>query len=78
MSAHIFVTEHPYYALTDAEGKFLLDHVPPGKYTLRVWQEGTPQLEKNSNTGFLTAKPREQSKQITVSARQTVTLNFEL
>lgn len=78
MSAHILVTEHPYYAVTDPEGNFVLDRVPPGKYMLRVWQEGTPQLEKNSNTGFLTAKPREQSKEITVSARQTVTVNFEL
>ena len=78
MSAHIFVTEHPYYAVTDADGNFSLENVPPGKYTLRVWQEGTPQLQKNSNTDFLTATPREQSKQITVEARQTVTLNFEL
>jgi hypothetical protein len=78
MSAHIFVTEHPYYAVTDAEGNFTLDQVPPGKYTVRLWQEGAPQLDKNSNTGFLTTKPREQSKQVNVSAGQTVTLNFEL
>jgi hypothetical protein len=78
MSAHIFVTEHPYFAVTDAEGNFLLDQVPHGNYKLRLWQEGTPQLEKNSNTGFLTAKPREQSKPVSVSSGQTVTVNFEL
>jgi hypothetical protein len=28
---------HPYYALTDAGGRFRLDHVPPGRYQLEVW-----------------------------------------
>jgi hypothetical protein len=78
MSAHIFVTEHPYYAVTDADGNYVLDQIPPGKYTVRLWQEGTAQLQKNSNTAFLTVKPREQSKQVTVPAGQTITLNFEL
>lgn len=78
MSAHIFIVEHPYYAVTDQGGNFTLDAVPPGNYTLRVWQEGTPRLESNSNTAFLTAKPRELSKPISVKPKQTVTVNFEL
>jgi hypothetical protein len=28
---------HPYHALTDAGGRFRLDHVPPGRYRLEVW-----------------------------------------
>jgi hypothetical protein len=28
---------HPYYALTDAAGRFRLDQVPPGRYQLEVW-----------------------------------------
>lgn len=40
MSAYIIVTEHPYYALTNAKGEFELKDVPEGTYTLRFWHEG--------------------------------------
>ncbi len=39
MQSWIVVAEHAYYAVTDSRGNFRLDGVPPGKYTLRVWQE---------------------------------------
>jgi hypothetical protein len=31
--------EHPYYALTGADGAFTLTDVPPGEYTLEAWHE---------------------------------------
>jgi len=39
MRAWIVVMEHPFYAVTGAEGEFTLPNVPPGKYTLNVWHE---------------------------------------
>jgi plastocyanin len=39
MAATIYVVEHPYYAVTDAAGKFDLKDVPPGTYTLVAWHE---------------------------------------
>ena len=33
-SAEVYSCEHPYYATTDAAGRFTLDGVPPGTYTL--------------------------------------------
>ena len=39
MRAWVVVAEHPFYAVTGANGEFVLDNVPPGKYTLKVWQE---------------------------------------
>jgi plastocyanin len=78
MSAHLVVAEHPYYTITNSDGAFVLENVPPGKYTVKLWHEGTPQLHKNSNTGFLTTKPHELSKPVSVSKKQTVTVNFEL
>jgi hypothetical protein len=35
--AWVVATPHPYYAVTDANGEFKLDEVPPGRYSLVVW-----------------------------------------
>lgn len=39
MRAAIFVASNPYYAVTDEEGKFAIDDVPPGTYTINIWHE---------------------------------------
>jgi hypothetical protein len=40
MNAYIMVAEHPYYAVTDVDGNYLIDDVPPGEYQLVMWHEG--------------------------------------
>ncbi len=39
MSAWAGVLDHPYFAVTDAAGKYEIKGVPAGKYTVKVWQE---------------------------------------
>jgi plastocyanin len=39
MHAYVFVADDPYHAVTGPDGRFTLDQVPPGTYTLRVWHE---------------------------------------
>jgi hypothetical protein len=39
MRSWVVVTEHPFYALSDADGRFRLDRLPPGRYKLRLWHE---------------------------------------
>ena len=39
MSAYIRVTDTPYYAVTDANGNFTIQGIPPGEYEIEVWQE---------------------------------------
>jgi hypothetical protein len=39
MSAYVHVFDHPFYAVTDAQGRFTIKDVPPGKYTLEYWHE---------------------------------------
>lgn len=39
MRAYLIVTEHPYTAVTNNNGRFSLDQVPAGEYTLRLWHE---------------------------------------
>jgi plastocyanin len=40
MSAYIVVIPSPYYTIvTDRFGKYKIENVPPGKYTITVWNE---------------------------------------
>ena len=39
MKAWIVVVDHPYAAVTDDEGRFAIDDVPPGTYEIVVWHE---------------------------------------
>ncbi len=39
MNAYVGVLDHPYYAVTDKEGKFDLPNLPPGTYTIEAWHE---------------------------------------
>jgi plastocyanin len=39
MKSYIFVFKNPYYAVTKKDGKFELDNLPPGTYTIEAWQE---------------------------------------
>ena len=37
---YIAVFDHPYFAVTEDDGSFKIDSLPPGKYTVNVWHEG--------------------------------------
>ena len=39
MRSTVYVTDHPYATLTDSEGRFAIQGLPPGDYTLKVWHE---------------------------------------
>ena len=41
MESWAMAVNNPYYALTDENGKFSLDQVPPGTYQLVVWHPQT-------------------------------------
>jgi len=41
MSAFILVFGHRYFTMTDDDGRYRLDNVPPGSYTAVAWNEGT-------------------------------------
>jgi plastocyanin len=41
MNAYILVFNHPFFAMTDSEGRYRIDNVPPGTYGVIAWNEGT-------------------------------------
>lgn len=45
-TAYIAVFDHPYFAVTAANGTFTIDAVPAGRYTVKVWHERTAVMEQ--------------------------------
>jgi hypothetical protein len=39
MLAYVFLTDNPYFAVTDVHGEYEIDNVPAGKYRVRIWHE---------------------------------------
>ncbi len=62
MTAWLIVQENPYYALTDENGKFTLEGVPAGTYTVQAWQESLGKA----------------TQEVTVSAGGEATADFAL
>ena len=42
MSAYILVFAHRYFAVTDREGRYRIDGVPPGTHSVMTWSESAP------------------------------------
>jgi plastocyanin len=62
MQGWILVADNPYYAITDKNGTFTIKDIPPGKYTLAVFQPYTGVRETP----------------VTVEAKKTSNVNVEL
>ena len=60
MNAFILVFAHPFFATTDADGRYRINNVPPGAYNVVAWNEG------------VTSEPRP----VTVGAGTVAELDF--
>lgn len=60
MRSYIGVLDHPYFAVSRADGTFSLPNLPPGTYTVAIWQE----------------KLGPQEQQITIAPQQHATVDF--
>ena len=87
MNAELLVVTHPYYAVTDEEGRFKLTGVPPGDYELMAWHEGWQLLRQEASFDVLTERrvarpvfsdPRTWEKKVTVSPNGTSVVNFTI
>ena len=41
MGAVVIALDTPYYAVSTHNGRILINHVPPGRYVLKAWYEGS-------------------------------------
>ena len=39
MGGNISVFDHPYFSMSDGQGRFEIAGLPPGQYTLETWHE---------------------------------------
>jgi hypothetical protein len=85
MNAEMLVVPHPYYAVTDAAGKFELSGVPPGKYEIVSWHEGWGVARQEGAIDVLTQRrvqrpiftePRTWEKSVNVEPNGTALVNF--
>jgi plastocyanin len=62
MEAFVVVLQNPFFAVTGADGRYSIDNVPPGTYSLAVWH----------------SKGKAQPKPVTVDAASPVVADFVL
>lgn len=57
MKGYVRVFDHPYYAVSDADGKFTIKLAPAGEYRLVVWHEGVGWGPGGKDGQKITIKP---------------------
>ncbi len=82
MDATIVVASHPYYAITDTNGAFRFEDVPPGTYTVVLWHEGVrivkKELEGEKVKKYIYEEPYVVRKSVVVPPQSAVKEEFAL
>ena len=51
MRAYLFVMDHPFFAVTDRHGHFIIKNLPAGEYTLAIWHEAFGEQKQKITVG---------------------------
>jgi hypothetical protein len=78
MRGWMITLDHPYTAVTDEDGHFTIDNIPPGKYKLTLWHE--PWVEKGRDKDGRPAygPPVTLTREVAVVANGSTPVEFEL
>jgi hypothetical protein len=84
MRGYLFVDDHPYYTRTDAQGRFRLERVPPGRYELVYWHPSwlEERHDRDPETSLVIRlafrPPVERRQQVEVPPQGNVAADFSL
>jgi hypothetical protein len=67
--AWVRVFDHPYYAVTDADGKFEIQGVPAGKYNIVMWHEETGWVNAGGKRGQTVTIPTGKAVEVNQKAK---------
>jgi hypothetical protein len=51
MKAFVFAMDHPYFSVSDEQGRFKISRLPAGQYTLAAWHEQLGEQEEKITVG---------------------------
>lgn len=87
MNGEILVVAHPYYAVTDKQGRYMLTDVPPGEYEVVAWHEGWNVVRQETLYDVMTelkvqrpvfSDPVTWSRKVTVAPNQSEEVDFSI
>jgi plastocyanin len=78
MAGWLVVHDSPYIAVTDDQGAFRIDGVPPGTWKVTMWHEGFRAKGVDKDGRPLYDDPRTVTKEITIAPKGAATVEFEL
>jgi hypothetical protein len=76
MNAYWAAFDHPYFAVTDADGKFEIRGIPAGKYTLVAWHEGYKVIREEMGRPIYD-RPHIRQQEIELKPQETIKVDFE-
>lgn len=83
-AADLFVCDHPYYTVSDPDGRFQFANVPEGRYDLVAWHPNweIARIDRNPETGqpgrLYYAPPLEAAREVSVARGRTALANLTL
>jgi hypothetical protein len=78
MHGYLLAFDHPWFAVTDAEGAFRIEGLPAGLWRVSVWHESWSVLRRTVEGRLVYGPPILVTREVAVPAQGVVTVDFAL